>query len=253
MTPGQRIKSVRLSIGMSQQALAKAISEFGDRRSVSRTTITQWETGSTRGIEAANLLKAAKALDVMPEWLQFGTGHMKPPRLNLEGLAPIACNALSVPILKHAQAGNHREVMEQQYAELSIIGIDQELAKVASPHAFALEIKGDSMAPLFKPGDIVIIDPDVKPKPGEYVVAKLQKNNVILLRKYRPLGNAKATNSEKFELSAINEDWPAITVDNKNPGEIVGTLIEHRCQRRIGLSEETETYYSLKTETKATS
>lgn len=246
MTPGQRIKSARIAIGMSQNALAKAISLFGDGRSVSRTTVTQWETGSTRGIEAANLLKAAKALNVSAEWLQFGTGQMKPPRFHLDGLSPIACNALPVPILQHAQASNYREVMERYIEELTVIGIDEELAKVTSPHAFALEIKGDSMAPLFKPGDIVIIDPDVEPKPGEFVVAKLQKNNAVLLRKYRPLNK-----TGKFELSAMNEDWPAIVVDNKNPGDILGTLIEHRCRRRLGTTE--ETFHSIKKETKTTS
>jgi SOS-response transcriptional repressor LexA len=243
MTPGQRIRSARLAIGMSQQALAEAIRLFGDGRPVSRTTITQWETGSTRGIEAANLLKAAKALNVTPEWLQFGTGHMQPPRLNLEGLLPVACNVLPIPILQQAQAGNYREVMEHHAEELTIVGIDQELAKVTSPHAFALEIKGDSMAPLFKPGDIIVVDPDVKPKPGEFVVAKLQKDNAVVLRKYRPL-DKNGTGAEKFELTAVNEDWPIIIVDNKNPGEILGTLIEHRCRRRLNAAA--ETYYSIK-------
>lgn len=235
MSPGQRIKEARLAIGLSQHALAKAISQFGDGRSVSRTTITQWETGSTRGIEAANLLKAAKALDVTPEWLQFGTGHMKPPRLNLDGLLPITCNAKSVPLLQQASAGNYREAMEH-HAELTFVGIDHALAKVTSPHAFALEVKGNSMAPLFKPGDIVIIDPDVKPKPGEFIVARLQKNNTIVLRKYRLLDKEIAT-TDQFELSALNEDWPTIVVDDNNPGEIIGTLIEHRCQRRLDPDE----------------
>lgn len=236
MTTGQRIREARLAVGLSQQALAHAISRFGDGRAVSRTTITQWETGNTRGIEAANLLKAAKALDVMPEWLQFGTGHMKPPRLNLEGLMPIACNAKPVPVLQQATAGNYREAMEH-HAELTFIGIDQALAKTTSPHAFALEIKGDGMLPLFKPGDIVVVDPDIKPEPGEFVVARLQNNNAVVLRKYRPL-DKENTGNERFELTPLNEDWPTMVIDNNNPGEIVGTLIEHRCRRRLVPTEE---------------
>lgn len=38
--------------------------------------------------------------------------------------------------------------------------------------AFALEVRGDSMAPEILEGDVVVIDPDVDPLPGDYVVAK---------------------------------------------------------------------------------
>src|SRR5689334_14840262 len=99
MTPGKRIKKARAEAGLSQQELALALGKYGDGRTVSRTTIAQWESDSTRGIEAANLLKAARALDVTAEWLQFGTGTMKPVPLNLEGLLPVACDARSLPLL----------------------------------------------------------------------------------------------------------------------------------------------------------
>ncbi len=71
-TFGQRIRLSRLKKGLSQQALAEAISRFADQKKVARTTVTQWETNATKEIEAANLLKVAKILEVNPEWLRFG-------------------------------------------------------------------------------------------------------------------------------------------------------------------------------------
>lgn len=227
MTLGKRIKKARLIAGLNQQALAEAISQFGDGRTVTRTAVVQWESESTRGIEAANLLKAAKVLNVAPEWLQFGTGLMRPIPTHLDGLLPITCNQRAIPILDDARMTNNREDMEFDNTR-SYIGIDQELANVTSSHAFALEIKGDSMSPEFKPGDIVIIDPNVKPQPGEIIVAKLQQEGTVTLRKYRPIGN----NVETFELIALNVDWPKIIVNSENPAQIIGTLIEHRCRRR---------------------
>lgn len=228
MTLGKRIKKARLMAGFNQQALATAISQFGDGRTVTRTAVVQWESETTRAIEAANLLKAAKVLNVTPEWLQFGTGHMRPTPAHLDGLLPIICNQRSLPIVDDASIERDKEDMEFDNIR-SYIGIDQELANVTSPNTFALEIKGDSMAPEFKAGDIVIIDPDVKPQPGEVIVAKLQTEGTVTLRKYRPIGN----DNEIFELIALNVDWPNILVNSENPAQIIGTLVEHRCRRRI--------------------
>lgn len=41
-----------------------------------------------------------------------------------------------------------------------------------SEYTFALRIEGDSMEPDFKAGDIIIVDPEVEPTPGEFVVAR---------------------------------------------------------------------------------
>ena len=69
MNIGQRIKQARLSRRpkMTQQQLADAIF-------VSRPAVTQWETGETKTLEGENLLRVAKALEVSPEWLMYGTG-----------------------------------------------------------------------------------------------------------------------------------------------------------------------------------
>lgn len=81
------------------------------------------------------------------------------------------------------------------------------------------------MEPDFKEGDIVIIDPSVKPRPGSFVVAKNGREEVTF-KKYRPrsfdvLGN------EIFELVPLNDDYP-IMKSNEQTIEIVGTMVEHR-------------------------
>jgi transcriptional regulator with XRE-family HTH domain len=98
-TFGHRIKQARLEAGLSQEALAEAMSLLMDKKKISRTAITQWESSKTKGIGAANLLKATAVLNVMPEWLQFGDGEMRPqPTLShCEGLS---YNAIGVTIFR---------------------------------------------------------------------------------------------------------------------------------------------------------
>jgi SOS-response transcriptional repressor LexA len=218
----QRIKQARLEAGLSQEALAQAMGRLFDKKSISRTAITQWESSKTSGIEAANLLKAAKILNVTPDWLQFGHGSMRP--IDLSGLN---IKSRFVPLLSHAQAVNH---LEKDKEIISTIELDEQLAKVAGHSSFALTIKDNSMLPLFTVGDLIIIDPSIVPSPGEFIVGKLKDHHSVVFRKYRPFsGNG----IDHFELVALNEDWGKIKVSHKAQFEIIGSLIEHRCKRRL--------------------
>jgi hypothetical protein len=40
----------------------------------------------------------------------------------------------------------------------------------------------------FYPGDIVILDPDAPHQPGDFVVAKLERDDKVIFRKHRPRG-----------------------------------------------------------------
>ena len=99
-----------------------------------------------------------------------------------------------------------------------------------SGHAFALKIKGDSMyradnPESFKEGDVVLIDPDVQPKPGGFVAARNGKQEATFKR-YRPRGlNEKGV--DYFELVPLNENYPTMRSDLEEI-TIIGTAVEHR-------------------------
>ncbi len=95
----------------------------------------------------------------------------------------------------------------------------------ASPRAFFLQIKGDSMYPEFRDGDRVLIDPDVKPQPGEYVAAKYGRQQT-LFRKYR-LHGVDSSGKDIFELVALNEDHPTLRSDEQALS-VIGTTRELR-------------------------
>jgi SOS-response transcriptional repressor LexA len=133
-----------------------------------------------------------------------------------------------VPLLSDIQAANPMGKIKEL---TSHVGLDEQLAKMASPLAFALTVRDDSMAPLFVVGDIVIIDPSINPLPGEFVVAKIEEHHAVIFRKYRQL--PQTAKSGGFELAALNGDWGKAVTSMDCSITIIGTLIEHRCRRRV--------------------
>lgn len=81
-------------------------------------------------------------------------------------------------------------------------------------HAYALEIQGDSMMPLYRDGDIVVVSPAVTLRKGDRVVVKTRKGEVMakeLSRKTVQKIELKSLNSEHDDrvLAASDVLWIA--------------------------------------------
>jgi SOS-response transcriptional repressor LexA len=136
-------------------------------------------------------------------------------------------NFKRVPRISFVQAGPWSEVVDP-YApgaaeDYLMTGLD------VGSHTFALTIQGDSMLPEFREGDVIIIDPEVKPNPGDFVVAK-NGNEQATFKKYRPRGLSEQ-GVQVIELVPLNEDYPSLRSD-RTPIQIIGTMMEHRRYRK---------------------
>lgn len=213
-----RIRQTRMSRKLTQQQL-------GDRIGVTKATVSQWEKGDYSP-SGQNLYNLAKALGVSAEWLLSGKGEPdKPLFQNVESTA--RQDDHKVPVLSYVQAGHWREAHEISDIDggVEYITTDLELGEFA----FSLRIQGDSMTPEFGEGDVVIIDPDVAPLPGDYVVAQ-NGHESTTFKKYRPRGyNDKG--QDVFELVPLNDDYPTLRSD-MSPIAIIGTMMEHRKYRK---------------------
>ncbi len=64
-------------------------------------------------------------------------------------------------------------------------------------NAYALEISGDSMAPLYREGDIIVVCPDTGPRRGDRVVVKTRKGEIMAKELVRQTAS-------KIELRSLN-------------------------------------------------
>lgn len=207
--------------------------ELAEKTGVNQPTIHRIRKGKSQDPKSASLRPLAAFFGISEDQLRGneplpkeGAGRTRddPGRHEKRGRR--------VPVINHVQAGEPAQVIDD-YAPgdgFEYIWLDPEAAEDCGSYTFALKIEGESMLPEFHPGDIVVIDPDVPPLPGDYVVAKLEAEGRATFKKYRPRGPQGG--NDIFEMAPLNDDWPTIRVDADNPGHVIGTMVEHRRKRR---------------------
>lgn len=127
-----------------------------------------------------------------------------------------------IPLLNYVQAGTFADPGQ------NFTGEEMEYLLTNLPmsdRSFALEIRGDSMLPEFRPGDFVFIDCELCARPGDYVVAKNSREEATF-KKYRLLRIAD-NGREIFELVPLNPDFPSMRSD-EHQISIIGVMMEHR-------------------------
>ena len=228
------IRSARSSAGMSGADLGTQLSlALGGVRGHSKANISHWETGK-HSPNLQQLLAISKITGMdLPEEIrgQLITKSMPSPLASENAfdsnVVPAKLGARAIPVISAIQAGAMREItvpysVGDGYATIFVDGD-------YSQWAFGLEIEGNSMLPDFQPGDIVIIEPDWEPRPGECVAAKNGKEEATF-KKYRQRGS-NAEGNDIFELVPLNDDYPTMRSDEV-PLTIIGVMAEHRRKTR---------------------
>ncbi|MBS0643586.1 MAG: helix-turn-helix transcriptional regulator [Acetobacteraceae bacterium] len=115
-----------------------------------------------------------------------------------------------VPLIGLAQAGGEGYFDDGGYPVGG--GWDEvSLPEIADPNAYALEISGDSMEPVYRDGDLVIVSPSAPIRRGDRVVVRTQGGEVMakqLARRSARRVELKSLNPEhpdySFELNEVN-------------------------------------------------
>ncbi|WP_235961408.1 XRE family transcriptional regulator [Spirabiliibacterium mucosae] len=186
-----------------------------DRSKWGQSRIANYENGH-RTPDLTDIKVIAQVFNVSPSDLAFSDTNFIPASLG----------STKVPIISYVQAGNMESIFDLGDADgYECILTDQDL----SENSFALRIKGDSMEPEFKEGDVIIIDPNVTPLPGEFVVAK-NGSEEATFKKYKADGTDDNGNNH-FQLIPLNDDY-SVKSSRTEPLVIIGTMVEHRIFRR---------------------
>lgn len=196
------------------------VNEFGRRLGYKDGAFIRQMISGARAVSEKTIM-AVEQLPHMRGW--FDT---KPPEPFDTNVRAASVGTRSIPLINYVQAGQLTDIG----AAFSGVALEYLMTDLdLSSHAFALEIEGYSMAPEFQPGDRVIVDQEVAPTAGDFVVAKNGKEQATF-KKYRPRG-INASGDEVFELVPLNDDFPTLYSDREHLS-IIATMMEHRRYRR---------------------
>lgn len=223
------MKTINDRISERRQALKISKNELARRVGITHASVNKWESGLNQP-KGRYLNDLAAALGVSVDWLLTGkeegtTGVAESPFPGYRNVEPaVIPQGGRVPILSYVQAGNWREMCEQATA------FDGSLEYVAAgvsvgSCAFGLWVRGNSMEPDFKEGDLLIVDPDEAPKAGDFVIAK-NGSEEATFKKYRSRGEYD-DGRPRFELVPLNDDHETLSTDQTHIA-IIGVVVEHR-------------------------
>ena len=107
----------------------------------------------------------------------------------------------TVPLIGMAQAGAGRFFNEDGMPAGGPGWEEIEMPDLTNGRVFALEVTGDSMQPLYREGDVIIVSPSEQVRRGDRVVVRTTGGEVMAktLKRRGPKG---------LELSSVNPDHP---------------------------------------------
>lgn len=219
----------KLKTAMAQREVPAA--RLAEHLGIKPPSVSDWLSGKTKNMKGEYVPSVCSYLNIEAEWLfndEGPSGLQDLENFEMKSSRKVDPKIRRVPVLSKIPAGGPKQIIDAYIMGEGMEDIATDIT--VGRYAFALIIEGVSMEPEFKTGDKVIIDPDVRPHPGDYVAARCNGDEGTF-KKYRPRG-ADDNGIEVFELVPLNEDYPIIRSDKSN-AEIIGTMVEHRKYRRI--------------------
>lgn len=169
MTLQERIKKALQEAGISNAEIAR-------RTNVSPQAVNGWLTEGT--IAKSRLAQVARECGVSLDWLVSGTPSEPGQMPNV------------VPIVGHAMATPGEDGF---FSDMGLPpGGGDGFARWPSrdPSAYALRVKGDSMQPRIRPGELIVVEPNSPVAPGDDVLVKLRDGRRLVKQLlYRRAGN----------------------------------------------------------------
>ncbi len=200
-----RIKELRSQKKISQQKLA-------DLLGVSRSAVSMWEIDASQP-DNDTLLKLSEILNVSIDYL---LGNSPTPAHSNKSVI--------IPVLGSVPAGIPLEAIED------IIG-EEEIPSswlAGGKEFFALKIKGDSMEPEYRTGDIVIFKKQSDCESGEDCIVMINGDEATFKRVEKISGG--------ILVKPLNPDYPTLHFSSddieKTPVKITGVAWELRRSRR---------------------
>lgn len=206
----QRLKAARDEAGLTQPELAA-------RAGVAQSTIGNIEAGTRK--RPRELLSIAAALGVNPEWLETGDGPMK------SGVDIVAPASVRIPLLANgASMGPGSDELDGDVfigaLTVSERWVTREV-RPSSPGALRfIHAYGESMAPTFADGDVLLVDTGARDPATIDGIYVLRAHGRLFVKRVRQRLDGQ------MEISSDNPTVKTVDVLNGNsPVEAMGRVI----------------------------
>ncbi|WP_131775035.1 LexA family transcriptional regulator [Legionella anisa] len=209
---GGRITKARKELGITIKELAARTGTLSAAR------ISNWEQG-TRKPDPIAAKALADILGVSASYLMCLTDS---PHGEL--MHGSESKLRHIPILSLKETPHAKEILSQQepFVFEKTILIDSMNPSIKSPSLFASSVEDSSMQPELNPGNIIIVDGELQPNPGQYVLAYLTQKKQTVLRQY---GEADGCH---FQLLASSDLWATVSIKDAHEAQIIGVVVEVR-------------------------
>ena len=231
---GQRLVALLERSGQPRRGAGSYLSK---KYSVANVTANSWLNGEYRP-ETDVAKQIAEDHGSSFDELYFGTPSnvtrlrqpVAPRVLRDEDVANVTAVAMSdrlLPLLTYVQCGRPQDEWVDDFAPGAAdeyVPIDAVMGRKLGPYAFALRVEGESMLAEFKPGDLVIVDPNMSFGTGDFVVAKIQGKSRATLKMFVDRG-VDDRGRDQFDLVPLNkEGHETIRINSSNPGSVIGVV-----------------------------
>lgn len=217
---GDRISREMSSKGWSEGELSR-------RSGVTQPTIHRIITGESKSPKRDNVERIAKALRVPAEWLWVG--GVRPdlanePLSNVEfALQPT--RSFSYPEISWVQAGSAMEAVELS----NVAACPMHTSDVwAGDNGFWLRVVGASMTSSsgdsFPEGFLILVAPDIEPRHGQYVIARMIDTNEATFKQL-------VRDAGELYLKPLNPSYPTKPIDDA--WEVVGTVVDGKMPKSV--------------------
>jgi transcriptional regulator with XRE-family HTH domain len=197
---GQRIRQIREKAGLT-------MAQLGEMLEVSPQAVNQWEQGDTSPT-TKRLGDLARKFDVDFSWLMYGLAV----DANLDHEPDNPFHGAFVPLLDSVDTETLESVPKKKPPRVHTYF-------TCSRRAFAWIIQDNRNVPDYAPEDVVIVDQEVHPRPGDIVLVR--GDNDVFIGRYTLTGQPPSV-----QIRFVNPDWGTYLVSDPKK-QIVGVVSEH--------------------------
>jgi repressor LexA len=199
-TIGERLREARENKELDQATLAQ-------KTGIATRTLQRWEKGE-QVPDGVAIMKIAKITAVQPSWLLTGDGEMYTLPARPDNVYPLpgslrrGAHLVDLPLISSVPAGKVATMFHPDYVDDYVTTDD-----VKDPGAFALRVKGNSMAPRIEDGDVVIVSPQQEARNGDICVVRVEGEDTLKKVKFE---------GTYIHLIPLNPEFEPATVRRKD-------------------------------------